>query len=178
MALTNSYIKRPCTWIIFFYIFAIVITGLTFGLGFFDIEPVQERDFLVWDDPTVKNNDKQSLAIEFVESNSGKVEKTERTQNVVYWNMAVVFQDLENLNYGLIDKKNLKKIQKISEWVLKHPKWKTVCLAKSIYDKTCSDESSLSPLSILQAVGLNIDNLDDVSQQEISFFFKRAIETP
>jgi hypothetical protein len=58
MRLTNSFLNYPGRWLISFYLFAVVLSGFAFGLGFFEIDPIAERDFMIWDDKAVVDSDK------------------------------------------------------------------------------------------------------------------------
>lgn len=51
-------------------------------------------------------------------------------------------------------------------------------MAKSIGDPNCSDYSIFTPVQMLDAAGLDTANFENVTQQEISFFYQMAINTP
>jgi hypothetical protein len=66
MAFTNYILKHPGRWLAGYAVMFVIISSLSFGLGFFIIDPINERDFLVWGDDAVTAMDLQKLSIEYI----------------------------------------------------------------------------------------------------------------
>ena len=60
--LTNFFVNHPFAWLFIVLLALGTLSGLVFYLGWFAVNPVNSRDFLIWDDPKTINYDKSTLA--------------------------------------------------------------------------------------------------------------------
>ena len=67
MWLTNLMIKRPCLVLIIGFGLLIYLTNLCIELDYLKLIDQYDRDFLIWDDPSVRNWDLRDLAYEYLD---------------------------------------------------------------------------------------------------------------
>lgn len=67
LCLTNFFVTRPCTWLSICYALMIAITIVCVRTGMIELSESEGRDWLVWSDPIIYNNDKRSLAKKYFE---------------------------------------------------------------------------------------------------------------
>ena len=58
MWLTDKFVDRPGTVLIIGGLILILLTFLTVQLEYLNLDPTNDRDFLIWDDPIVESFDK------------------------------------------------------------------------------------------------------------------------
>jgi len=91
MRLTNWFVDCPCTVLIVSFGILFLITGVVVTNGWIALTDPGNRDFLLWKDPIVVNNDKRTLAYEYLEKYDGDKTKDIRSQNEGGWNIYVIF---------------------------------------------------------------------------------------
>jgi len=79
MRLTNWFVDCPCTVLAVSFGILIAITALVVTNKWIALTDPSPRDFLLWSDPIVINNDKRSLAYEFLEKYDGDKTKDIRS---------------------------------------------------------------------------------------------------
>ena len=60
------YVDHPCKLIVFGYLFLFICTILSFSLGYFKLDEVGDRDYLVWTDEKVEAWDQLKVAEEYL----------------------------------------------------------------------------------------------------------------
>lgn len=78
MWITDIFIDHPCKLLCLGMLCMVGLTALAVNLNYFDLEPTHNRDFLIWDDPSVKAWDMQDLAKAYIEKQDGGSEKSIR----------------------------------------------------------------------------------------------------
>jgi hypothetical protein len=58
MKITNAFVDKPCTIIFLGYFILIILTIIAMMCKLFDMDPVTDREYLVWDDPRTVSWDK------------------------------------------------------------------------------------------------------------------------
>ena len=136
--LSNLFVKRPCCCLIFVYIILIWLTTIAFDDDMYDLSKTDGRDFLVWTDPIVKNNDMRNLArtyildqqdVELIDGEEIDKEVEVRSKYAFTWGMIYIWQNLQNKEYGLLLKDNLLKLEKVERLVNTSSEWKDFCIA-------------------------------------------------
>lgn len=97
--LTNFFVKRPCVCLILIYGFLIYLTRVAFTNDMFSLADTNGRDFLVWSDPKVKDDDMRNIAREYITDNEdvvvGDDEEDEevaiRSKTDGRWSMTYIF---------------------------------------------------------------------------------------
>jgi len=115
MWLTDKFVDRPGTVLIIAFIPLMAMAVLSTSLGYFDIAPQNDRDFLIWDDPIIQNFDKLNLAKDYIDKyGADDSVKPIRVAPVELWATIILYES-ENADskYGLLEKENLLKMQKI-----------------------------------------------------------------
>ena len=59
MRLTTLYVERPCTVLSIGFVLLILVSAVSAALGYFDLNPQHNREFLVWDHEATVAWDKQ-----------------------------------------------------------------------------------------------------------------------
>lgn len=72
MWLTNQMVDRPCTVIVVGFIILICMSGAAFGLGYFEMNPQHNREFLIWDDHTTVIYDMKAAGYHAVMKEKGQ----------------------------------------------------------------------------------------------------------
>ena len=71
MWLTDQFVDRPGTTFGVGIIIVLALVGASFGLGYFQVNKVHERDFLVWSSEAVYNYDLWKLSRVYLAKNDG-----------------------------------------------------------------------------------------------------------
>jgi hypothetical protein len=100
------------------------MTTIAFEKNMFKLDFTDERDFLVWSNPIVKDNDMRNIARKYITDNGDVIivdgEKEDiavRSQFEAIWGMTYIFKNLENKKYGLLLKENLLKMEAVERYV-------------------------------------------------------------
>ena len=91
MRITNLMVDKPCTVIVISMIVLIVISGIAQAAGYFELDPQNNRDFLIWDDKRTIAWDKQVIAEELL-TVGGDAEKPTQLQTFLDWNPMLLFE--------------------------------------------------------------------------------------
>jgi hypothetical protein len=103
----------------------------SFDDGMFTLANSDGRDFLVWSDPKVKDDDMRNIARQYVRDMEGVVvdddgEEEEiaiRSKGSFTWGMTYIFKNVKNKEYGLLLKENLVKMEKVERLVNTTAEW-------------------------------------------------------
>lgn len=80
MMLTNYFVDRPCTIILGCMFVLIMISLISFLLGYFEMDNPSDREFLIWDDKRTISWDMQTVAKEYLKAaEEGEGQKALRT---------------------------------------------------------------------------------------------------
>jgi hypothetical protein len=191
MWLTDVFIRYPCRFILIGY-FLLTINFIIIRLESGPISFIQgDRDFLIYDDPKVKDWDKMRVAEDYLLSASEGSDnlKALRRTKVKKWSPIIVFFSKNGSN--LLDKERLQDINEIQEFIKNIPEWKTLCYADDkkksddpeIDDTECHPmESMVTPINFLKYGGSYTKatessprrrkTLDEMDQEEIFSAFK------
>jgi len=91
MWITNLFVDRPCTVLLSGIFFLFLVTVLSGALGYFEVMPSNNREYLVWTDQKVKDWDMLNAAKEAIqEAKASDKPMTERIQNTLKWNPAIL----------------------------------------------------------------------------------------
>ena len=108
--------------------------------------------------------------------NDGSKLKPVRTQDVPKWPVAILFEESNDKDYGLMKKENLLKIEKVENYIKNHKYWTQLCKAKSVDDPKCSDSSFLSPLMFLRMAGMT-SSIESYTQTQINFYYNKGVKS-
>jgi len=78
MWITDTFVEHPCKLLCGGMLLCFILTFLAISLNYFYLEPQHNRDYLIWNDPSVKAWDMQDLAKAYIEKNDGGSEKSIR----------------------------------------------------------------------------------------------------
>lgn len=78
MWITDMFIDHPCKFLSLGMLAMVILSWLANELNYFYLEPQHNRDYLIWDDPSVKAWDMQDLAKSYLEKEQGGSEKSIR----------------------------------------------------------------------------------------------------
>jgi len=91
MMITNLFVDRPCTVLLSGIFFLFLVTFLSAGLGYFEVKPSNNREYLVWTDQKVKDWDMLNAAKEAIqEAKASDKPMAERIQNTRRWNPVIL----------------------------------------------------------------------------------------
>lgn len=110
--LTHQYVDRPFCVLGVGFLVLFVLSGASFALGYYDLTPQHNREYLVWTDEQVIAWDKQIAGKEALLAAQGDIPLEVRIQNTPWWNPIILFKgptEKENL----LEKKHLLKIKEM-----------------------------------------------------------------
>ena len=169
--LTNQFVDRPCTIILLCMLLLLIVTVVSYSLGYFEMDPQSNREFLLWDDPRTIAMDKQSVAYDALKLAEGGQQKALRTQTMLDWNAILLY--MAPSDKDLINKEYLLTIQKYEEHITSMENWNKLCKAASIESTECSPtESFVSALSFLKLYDLD---LATAPEQEIQRAWQKFV---
>ena len=177
MALTNSYLKRPGTWLTVFFLLAISASVACIFLGFFEVDKLRDRDYFIIDDMKVREYNMQKLMHENLDLAKESLRQQSRSKLAKEWQTVLVFKNEVDEENGLMSRDNLIKMQSLEKWIQSHPVWNETCLAPQEKGIRCSPLAVVSPLTMLQMAGLEVQNLANKSQSDINSYFNKALKT-
>lgn len=65
------YVEHPCKFILVGYMFLVLCSILALSFGYFELDEIFDRDYLVKGDPKVDEWDKLQVAEEYLQTNGG-----------------------------------------------------------------------------------------------------------
>ena len=100
------------------FIILIWLTNVAFAGGMFSLADSNGRDFLVWTDVKVQDDDMRNIARQWITDQSdvvvdedGKEEEIAvRSKFAGFWGMTFIWKNVKDKEYGLMRKDNLIKI--------------------------------------------------------------------
>lgn len=135
--LTNQYVDRPCCVLTTGIILLFIISGASFALGYYDLNPQNNREYLVWTDSMVVDWDKQNAAKEALLKAQGDTQLPVRIQNTPWWNPVILFMG-PTQKENLLQKEYLLQVKDFIDQIENMPDWPLFCKAKSTTDSACS----------------------------------------
>ena len=91
--LTNFFIKSPCCCVITQLILLFALTGAAYQLGYFELTPQNDREFLIWTDPRAVAWDKLLVAEkELLATSAGEGDQPLRMTTVRKWNPMILYE--------------------------------------------------------------------------------------
>lgn len=167
--LTALFVERPVCVLLVGFLTLFIISAISFALGYFDLTPQNNREFLVWTDQKVIDWDKRVAGKEAILAAQGKEELPVRMQNTQWWN-PVILVNTPNDDESLLEKKNLLKMLEIENKIKELPDWPLFCKAKAANDASCADQAILSPLAYLKIFAG--ENWTEKTQEELDNAWK------
>ena len=133
---------------------------------------VNDRDFLVWNDPIIETYDMQSLAKSAMAAQmSTPVDEEVPLQSTnAWWSIQMLWQNTEN-EYGILLKENLLALKQVEDQLVNHESYESFC--KKDDSGTCDATAVMSPLSVFTGF-----DLEAATQAEIIAYFKGVAQTP
>ena len=102
----------------------------------FSLADSDGRDFLVWTDPAVMDDDMRNLARAYIDDQADTViddgeegELAIRSKFNALWGMTYIWKNVKDKKYGLLLKENLVKMEKVERMVNTSAEWKEYCVA-------------------------------------------------
>lgn len=164
------------------FVILIWLTSIAMNGNMFSLADSNGRDFLVWTDIKVMTDDQRNLARQYITDQEDLVvvgeeeeEQAIRTKYNSRWGMIYIWQNLKEKEYGLLQKSNLLKIEKVERMVNQSAEWKDYCLAQNENITTCSNTSSISSGLHLWHEHLEMKNLEDYTQKQIYDGFNEVL---
>mmetsp|Transcript_2148 Transcript_2148/g.3215 ORF Transcript_2148/g.3215 Transcript_2148/m.3215 type:complete len:142 (+) Transcript_2148:253-678(+) len=130
----------------------ILLSIIPMALEYWEIAAGGRREFLIRDDPIVIDDDKYTLAKEFVTERTGLADSPLRSESGPL--SFLLFTNKGDSEYGLLEKDTLVKIEQIEKLVSGHENYTQVCLATSNVDSSCNARAFQSPLAVFYATGV------------------------
>jgi len=149
----------------------------------FSLADSNGRDFLVWSDPKVKDDDMRNIAREYisdmedviVDEDGEEEEIALRSKLNGRWSMIWIWQNDKNKEYGLLLKSNLLKLEKVERLVNTTEEWKQFCVAQNVNITTCSNTTAITTGLHLWHEHLEMENLKDYTQKQIYDGFNEVL---
>ena len=147
--LISLFVDRPLCVLLVGFTSLLVVTAISFALGYFDLSPQNNREFLVWTNQKVIDWDKQVAGKEAVLAAQGEDELPVRMQNTQWWNPVILVRTPDDQE-SLLKKENLLKMLEIENKIKALKDWPLFCKAKAADDPSCADQAILSPITYLK----------------------------
>jgi hypothetical protein len=88
-------IDKPCHIIVGGLIFLFILGGISFGLGYFDMNDQTERDFLIWDNEVTIAYDKMLLGEEYLLKQEGSAAAPLQLTPKKQWNPILIYESAD-----------------------------------------------------------------------------------
>ena len=137
MRLTNFFVRCPCCCLVMSFIILIWLTNVAFAGDMFSLADSNGRDFLVWTDVKVQDDDMRNIARQYITDQSdvvvdedGKEEEIAvRSKFAGFWGMTFIWKNVKNKEYGLLLKSNLVKMEKVERMINTTEEFFDYCVA-------------------------------------------------
>ena len=180
--LTDLMVRRSCVVVSISFALMVTISGFVFTMGWLLPNDPNDRDYLVWGNHYVNEQDKSQLVSKELLVSGDDEQSPLQSQAVSDWTVMVVYDappDADNENGNLWTKESLISIREFENEMKALDGFSKMCRAEEVPDGEvdevqCIESALQSPLTLLDEP----EKLEQYSQEQLDEILKKAIGDP